>query len=1015
MTYPYTSGMVTDKSYAYVPSYTSTLDPTQPQQIIICYVNTNRPNANVTIKNDNARSTGTPKPLALFDKNHNPLPFDTNSGTFSMTTESSGRAVFLVGSNSGDFYITQLTLTADDGSEFSAPVVFGDLDPNLVGNLPALTIAGLSQNNNLQVPTSDVPQLFNVTIASTNLPVAFIPSSRIAIILNNILVYCGNLSALTADGINIACSLLKTAAGATNTIGYFIAKPDGQFWSAALLSPLKNFTASGTAIYIPSVNNRTLVAPQPVLISSGAVTPADMCNNGLNLTIPASPAISAGDLADVYVSINGTDYQTSQPLKDVIVFSKVNPVSGTFIVPQTRLAGYQTNSLLMFEYQLFDSVGQSKGWSNSAIAQIYKQFPTILLETIKNNALADGVEQNSASAAYYADNGAATANVPITFTLNVAGNAAFDGNQKNKTIITDNFGKTSPVLFTDSHSGGETVELTTSATAAQTIKNFTFTQATASQLGIIPIKNNMPADGTSTCSAKASISGSGSISNVIVTFQASASSTLFIASNGVTVSADSKTATAQTGIDGQTPEVFFTDNSNATIDITITASANGLTNATQPFHFTQTAIPLTLTLAAASDDNYLAAGNNQDKHSAIAVLSPAKAQAVTFTLPSNQQATFSETDTSIYTLSPDKKTVSVISDVQSGQTPIVHFTDANTAGEFVVLTASTASAQDNQYNFGFGPVGQTAIVLDKFFDNSVANGQDINAVEAHITVNGYPPLFRTPITYQVTGSAFWKANNQHTFNDIIHNNDGYSINGFYDTNTAGEIVSVTATCNGVTSDPLEFTFISHNHQNQLTVTLSKAMDEQPADGQSLNRADATVKINGTSAPNTTLVTFYATGNARFAFSNASTYTTATSGGSAAAPFYDTNPNGETVIITAECYGLSSDPLTFTFEPSIVPLTPIVILQPYEGEELTIPINITHHEPAYANGTATAGQVLNFILNGQPFGNSTTNSAGNWTSPPIASGGMYTLSVSYASEGQNATWYTVNFSVSTSLS
>ncbi|MDP8250503.1 hypothetical protein [Pseudochrobactrum saccharolyticum] len=1010
MTYPHTNGMVTDKSYAYVPSYTSTLDPTRQQQIVTCYVNTNRPNANVTIKNDSARSTGTPKPLALFDKNHTPLPFDTNSGTFSMTTESSGRAVFLVGSNSGDFYITQLTLTADDGSEFSAPFVFGDLDPNLAGNLPALTIAGLSQNNNLQVPTSDVPQLFNVTIASTNLPAAFIPSSRIAVILNNILVYCGNLSALTADGINIACSLLKTTAGATNTIGYFIAKPDGQFWSAALLSPLKNFTASGTAIYIPSVNNRTLVAPQPVLISSGSVTPADMANNGLKLAIPASPAISAGDLADVYVSINGTDDQTSQPLKDVSVFSKINPLSDIFIVPQTRLSGYQTNSFFMFEYQLFDSIGQSKGWSNSAIAQSYKQFPAILLETIKNNANADGVEQNRASAAYYADNGIPAANVPITFTLGATGNAVFDGNQKSKTLITDNFGKTSPVLFTDSHSGGETVELTTSATAAQTIKNFTFTQATATQLGIIPIKNNMPADGTSTCSAKASISGSGNVSNISVNFTTSSNSTFFIASNGVTVSADSKTATAQTGIDGLTAEVFFTDNSNTTIDITITASANGLTNATQPFHFTQTATPLTLTLAVASDDNSAATGNGQDKHSAIAVLSPAKAQAATFTLPSNQQATFSETDTSIYTLSPDKKTVSVISDVQSGQTPIVHFTDANTAGEFVVLTASTSGAQDNQHNFGFGPVGQTAIVLDKYLDNSVANGHAINAVEAHITVNGYPPLFRTPITYHVTGSAYWQTNNQHTLNDTIHNNDGYSINGFYDTNTAGETVSVTATCNGVTSDPLEFTFAPYNQHTQTTVTLSKAMDEQPADGRSLNRADATVNINGASAPNGTQVTFFASGHARFAFSDASIYTTSTSGGSAAAPFYDTNPNGETVTITAKSGGSTSNPLTFTFEPSIVPLAPIVILNPYEGEDIIIPINIGQHGPVYASGTATAGQVLNFLLNWQPFGSSTVNSAGNWTSPPIHDSGNLTLSVSYASEGQNAPRWTVHFSV-----
>ncbi len=931
MTYPHTSGMVTDKSYAYVPSYTSTLDPTQPQQIITCYVNTNRPNANVTIKNDNARSTGTPKPLALFDKNHNPLPFDTNSGTFSMTTESSGRAVFLVGSNSGDFYITQLTLTADDGSEFSAPVVFGDLDPNLVGNLPALTIAGLSQNNNLQIPTSDVPQLFNVTIASTNLPTAFIPSSRIAVILNNILVYCGTLSTLTADGINIACSLLKTTAGATNTIGYFIAKPDGQFWSAALLSPLKNFTASGTAIYIPSVNNRTLVAPQPVLISSGSVTPADMANNGLKLAIPASPAISAGDLADVYVSINGADDQTSQPLKDVIVFSKVNPLSGIFIVPQTRLSGYQTNSFFMFEYQLFDSTGQSKGWSNSAIAQSYKQFPAILLETIKNNANADGVDQNSASAAYYADNGVPAANVPITFTLGATGNAVFDGNQKSKILITDNFGKTSPVLFTDNHSNGETVEFTASATAAQTIKNFTFTQATATQLGIIPIKNNMPADGTSTCSAKASISGSGNISNFIVAFQASASSTFFIASNGVTVSADSKTATAQTGIDGLTPEVFFTDNSNATIDITITASANGLTNATEPFHFTQAAIPLTLTLAVASDDNPIATGNGQDKHSAIATLSPAKAQSVTFTLPSNQQATFSETDTSIYTLSPDKKTVSVITDAQSGQTPIVHFINTNTAGETIELLVTSNGFSSQNHSFTFNAVQSLTLSIDP---SPVPN----DLISAHKTRATLSPIGDSNIRVVFNMIPSPQNPNAPRFDSssgVEVSSDGYTAYAYMDATgitpyvyfknyspLSGEptFATITATYAELTSPSQSFYFSPPNY----TITIAEGSDDNPnaiSNGTDTRSFIATINH---AAEQNVIFDIMNTELSFFTDTNTSIYnlssdrrsvtvsTDAQTGQTPAVHFNDSNPSGENVEIRARAVDAAPRSAFFSF-------------------------------------------------------------------------------------------------------
>lgn len=303
---------------------------------------------------------------------------------------------------------------------------------------------------------------------------------------------------------------------------------------------------------------------------------------------------------------------------------------------------------------------------------------------------------------------------------------------------------------------------------------------------------------------------------------------------------------------------------------------------------------------------------------------------------------------------------------------------------------------------------QTTILLEKNHDNAPANGVDRNSVTATVTINGNPAPDLTPVSFHVTGSALWLINEENTFNDSTIGNTAFG--AFYDTNTAGETVSVTATCNGVTSDPLEFTFAPYNQHTQTTVTLSKAMDEQPADGRSLNRADATVNINGASAPNGTQVTFSASGHARFAFSNASIYTTSTSGGSAAAPFYDTNPNGETVTITAASGGSTSNPLTFTFEPSIVPLTPIVILNPYEGEDIIIPINIGQHGPVYASGTATAGQVLNFLLNWQPFGSSTVNSAGNWTSPPIHDSGNLTLSVSYASEGQNAPRWTVHFSV-----
>ncbi|UWF60331.1 hypothetical protein [Brucella sp. 2716] len=716
------SGISVDKSYANVASYIEDLNPADPNQIIRCYVNTGRPNKSITIGNDLRSGNGTTTPLGMFDQFGALLTYNNTNDTYSMNTEASGRAVFLVGSLSRDFYITTITVTCDDGSSFSTPIVFGELDSNLSGSLPPLKIAGLSEGNNtLNIPEGVAAQTFNVSILQNQLPSAVAPTSRVAVVLNEILVYCGTMDEMTTSGVDVACSLLSAS---NNKIGYFIANQEGLQWQGAELSPIKTFGATGIAHSTPPTNvARSLPAPEPILITPGSVTPADSAYSGLKVRLPVPQTLSTGDRIDLYVYATGLDNRTGKIVKTVITSTGVAFPSQDIIVPQTCLAGFESQSSIQIDYQLFDSACRSKGWSTVASATVDKQYPTVLATKVDDGKPANGTDQDSAYATYYNNDGRA-ASADVTFVLADTNSATFAGGAKRLSRPSGSDGRTGTISFADSNASGETVRLAVTAPAAATSMDFSFAQVQLQEsLKLTPDPSSISANGSSKHTTSASIPEPKNC-DLSVTFSIlDTTSAAFVETENVTIQPGGQSAIATIKEGAITsPSVYFIDNKGAADTVTITASAPGYTDTSMPFSFSA---PASLSLNTAGNDDANATANGFDQHSAYAAITPdstvsANFQTVTFSLPPSRNATFVASDG--VSVSNSGYTATATSNA-SGVTPNVYFIDTNSSGEAVCLTASVSllPSYEKDYTFSSSNGKQTSIVIPG--ENATIRGQ----------------------------------------------------------------------------------------------------------------------------------------------------------------------------------------------------------------------------------------------------------------------------------------------------
>ncbi|WP_411507241.1 hypothetical protein [Brucella anthropi] len=581
-------GISVDKSYANTCLvYTDiALNPQDATEIIRCYVNTGRPVDKITITCDLSDI----HILALYDESYAELT-DEGSGTsfiYTMYTEMSGRAVFLVGSKSGDNAIATITVTTSDGSMFSTKIFFGAvIDDNNDGSLPPLTVNGLYQGR-LQIPSDPTQYFFTVSLnPSIYSGLVFTPTadSPVAVVLNDIPVYCGNLGELTSSGLKIAYALLSEQSD--NTLAYFVAEGSSGAWSSANLSRLEPFTAIGTPQTKPLGGvSRTLPAPTPNLITANRLAPADIADVGLTVLFPSVSSAVAGDYAELYLYINGNDTKSGKTVSNILLATIADPaMAQTVPIPQCDLSGYDTDTVIQIDYQLKAQNGNSKGWSAISEATVDKRYPTILLTSDTDNQPATGVDEDRAHATYFDTNGQVSAGVALDFFLPQNSHAVFSGNTKNVQETTEGDGNTPIVGFTDNLQKGETVALLVQGSAAKATTNFTFA-ASHCDITLAPDLTVVSADGISTHKTYATVTlnGQPAVSQT-VTFTIQNGSAQFVQANGLAVDGDIMSVTANTNSFGVTSDVLFIDTKGAAETVTLSATAAGQTAPEQTFEF----------------------------------------------------------------------------------------------------------------------------------------------------------------------------------------------------------------------------------------------------------------------------------------------------------------------------------------------------------------------------------------------------------------------------------------------
>lgn len=803
------SSILTDKNYASSHGLASALDPHEPKQVVKCIVNSGLPNSTITLSND-LLSANT---ISLFDINGAPLTQGSTAGTYQIKTKTSGQATFLAGSDS--FCITKVSATCEDSTIYETSLVFGYADNDLTyPTLPPVTIEGLT-NNIIQIPSAPLNYTFNVKI-SRPFPARLIitNSSRIAVTVNDILVYLGNVEQMKGSGIDVAYALLNS--DKDNSISYFIATNEGTKWENAYLSPITTVSAKGKASDNPQSSTPALKEPLISLITGTKLAPADLTPSGLQITFPADQSHSATDIVDYYLFINGTDNRTGAAVSNILNFRDVSISASDIYVPQCYLSGYEAGAQIQVNYELKDSTGKSKSWSSVYTATVDKQYPAILITTVSNQQPANGSATDSLYATYFDENGSTQNGVSLNFALDAKTQASFDENAKNQPETTGSNGATPTVTITDTQTTGETVNLNVSGAAAKAQTKLIFTAA-QDALSISPDPRTVPADGVSQHQTFATLMISGNPAAQQITFIIKSDSAKFVASTGVTITNGGQQATASTNAHGITPDVCFVDSRFWGEMVTLSASCDKMIAPDQYFSFS--AAPASLKINPDGNTNVAADGTSQ--HSATATIRtttgnhPIEGATVTFTLPQNQSATFVNPTTS------PKMTSAVTG--SDGTTSEVKFSDNKQTDESVTLTASTKgiSGQD-QAVFNFTSPAQGKIGLSpggRNYGNPPANGKATHCLVAALTDgNGQGELNKNvQLTIPHDNSAkFIPPKNPKDYTITDGGKTATAVTGeggltapisFVDTNANGETIILTASSQNktpVNSSPLPY-------------------------------------------------------------------------------------------------------------------------------------------------------------------------------------------------------------------
>ncbi len=919
-------GISIEKSYAdtFLVDNGLNFDPSDPTETICCYVNTGHPNSTVTIKSDLNSNT---ELLAILDKDYNSLP-SSGAGAYSLTTEPSGRGVFLVGSRLGNNLITTITVTTADNSQYSTQLAFGAVVKNsITGSLPPLTIVGLTRQGVLPIPTDPTQYFFDVSLDKniySNSNFSPDAQSPVTVTLNDIPVFYGTLGHLTTNGLKVAYALLSEQTD--NVLAYFVASGNAGSRSPAQLGQYTPFKAQGNPQKAPLGSvDRKLPVSTPDLITSGSLTPADIAGSGLNVHIPAISGAATDDYVELYLYIDGRDTKSGDSINNILLAKIDNPVSAQSVqFTQSSLAGFDTGASIQVDYQLKDKSGRSKGWSAISKATVDKQYPTILLTKGNDNKTANGSDQDSAYATYFDTDGKISSGRSLNFVLAQDSQATFSGNVKSEQETTGQDGKTPTVAFTDKLADGETVALSVYGAAAKAQATFTFAALPANSLTLSSDDASVPADSISTHTTHATLLLNRQPANgKTVTFTIKGGSGTFVEAQGVTLVSGGKSATAATNASGKTPDVKFVDTKGDADSVVITATTQDQTAPDQSFAFSRPTDTLTIV-----PDGSNVPADGKSTHTASAKLTSGKAGiSVTFALPQDKSAAFTDSGSG-YTLSGDKKTVSVMTGT-SGTTPAVHFVDTNGSGETVSLVANATNAAAQTHDFTFAALPGNSLTLSPDSKTVPADGISTHTTYATLLINRQPASGIT-VTFAIkSGSGqFVKAQGVTVAPDgksatAITNASGITPDvKFVDTKDDTDSVVITATAQDQTAPDQTFAFSTPNYT--LTIVPDSGTNVL-ADGKTAHTAF--VALGNKSGDVNVTLSLPSTGSARF-IDNGSDYTltdsnktvtvkTRADGTTLPVHFVDTHFVDDDVVLTAAAAGYAAATQNFIFKSPVL--------------------------------------------------------------------------------------------------
>jgi adhesin/invasin len=662
--------------------------------------------------------------------------------------------------------------------------------------------------------------------------------------------------------------------------------------------------------------------------------------SGKNATVDATFVAAAVSKIDVSMKTNNTiaDGRSTNEAQAIVRDSANNPmpnVSVTWHLGNSQTAQMDSPSVVTTDangvalVRLKDTVAETvsvtanAGGSTGTTQAVFSATPVnlVTVSMTTNNSPADNATNNAAQALITDSNGQPMPNVSVTWTISGSATASLSS----AATVTTNASGIAVVTLKDSVK--ESVNLTASAGGKTGKTTATFIQTVAKNLAVSMTGNNAIADNSALNTVQAVLTdGNGNpVENAVVTWSMTGSSTASFTSSTSVNTNSSGIATVSLKDSVAEP-------------VTITASADGITNATTA---TFIAVPTGAVVVSMTTNHSPADGTTANVAQAVVTDShgqPLKNITVNWSLSGSSTASATSPTTAI-TNASGIATLSLVDTTAGG----------------VTVIASADGKQDQATATFQAPIA--AIAVSVTTNNSPADGTTANTAQAVVTDAKGLPVANTSVTWSLSGSSTANATSPTT---VTTNSSGIATLTLVD--SAAEGVTVTASAGGKQAQATA-TFIAPVSAIAMAVTINNS----PADNATANTVQATVTgPNGLPVENASL-TWTLSGSST-ATTTSPTVVTTNSSGIATLTLVDSVAEG--VTVTASAGGKQNQAMaTFT----AVPVNTVAVTMTTNNAKANgIDTNVAQASVTDASNHPIANVPVTWNITGSTTANATTS-------------------------------------------